>query len=175
MVVRAGLSPASLLDRQASGMPPPAGVSFPDSRKAARAGLVRGLESAGDRRRRMRRVRRRGGGPALLKKGPVIGGGSQSREKRQSKSIRVTRGEENCLAHERNRAVRNEARPPGRVDSYSPPRRTANLQPSSSRAMSITRLRSSSVKGLIYLAIAAQKAQLCGPRSEVGRERQYSK
>jgi hypothetical protein len=64
---------------------------------------------------------------------------------------------------------------PAGVDSYSPPRRTANLQPSSSRAMSITRLRSSSVKGLIYLAIAAQKAQLCGPRSEVGRERRYSK
>jgi hypothetical protein len=38
---------------------------------------------------------------------------------------------------------------PAGVDSYSPPRRTANLQPSSSRAMSITRLRSSSVKGLI--------------------------
>jgi hypothetical protein len=34
------------------------------------------------------------------KKGPVIGGGSQSREKRQSKSIRVTHEEENSLAHE---------------------------------------------------------------------------
>ena len=95
------------------------------------------------------RVLQRGGGRALLKKGPVIGDGSQSREKRQSKSIRVTHEEENSLAHETNRAARHEARQPGGVDSYSPPRRTANLQPSSSRAMSITRLRSSSVKDLI--------------------------
>src|ERR1700720_2048912 len=63
----------------------------------------------------------RGVGRRFSKKGPVIGGGSQSREKRQSKSIR---GRAMCrnshterktrLAHEsfRNRAARREARRP---------------------------------------------------------------